>query len=125
MRRLSTRMTIGVVTGALILAGCGGNDEPGEQDTAVVAANLLEEVNEAIASLVAAGHSTDDLTVLRAEAVTWSDASLGCPKPGRVYTQALVEGYRIIVDTPDGEKAFHAATGEPPALCTTPKPPAS
>ena len=117
-------MTIGVVTGALILAGCGGSAEPGEQENAVVAANLLEEVNEAIASLVAAGNSTDDLTVLRAEAVTWSDGSLGCPKPGRVYTQALVEGYLIIVDTPDGEKAFHAKAGEPPALCTTPKPPA-
>ena len=36
-----------------------------------------------------------DLKVLSAEAVTWSDGSLGCPEPGMMYTQALVPGYRV------------------------------
>jgi hypothetical protein len=31
------------------------------------------------------------------EAVTWNDGSLGCPKPGEMYTQALVDGHRIVV----------------------------
>lgn len=36
--------------------------------------------------------------VLRAEAVTWSDGSLGCPEPGMFYTEALVDGYWVIVE---------------------------
>ena len=30
-----------------------------------------------------------------AERVTWADGSLGCPKPGFAYTQAMVPGYRF------------------------------
>jgi hypothetical protein len=37
------------------------------------------------------------VTVLSVDAVTWNDGSLGCPKPGSVYTQALIHGYRVIV----------------------------
>ena len=29
---------------------------------------------------------------------TWSDGSLGCPEPGMMYTQALVDGYQVIVE---------------------------
>ena len=38
------------------------------------------------------------LKLLRAERVTWSDGSLGCPAPGMMYTQALVPGFRIRID---------------------------
>lgn len=31
------------------------------------------------------------------EPVTWNDGSLGCPRPGEMYTQALVDGHRIVV----------------------------
>lgn len=33
--------------------------------------------------------------VLRAEQAIWPDGSLGCPKPGEMYTQAIVEGYWV------------------------------
>ncbi|MFH1706225.1 MAG: hypothetical protein ABH867_04955, partial [Patescibacteria group bacterium] len=29
--------------------------------------------------------------------LSWSDGSLGCPKPGMVYTQQIVPGYRAEV----------------------------
>src|SRR6267142_112629 len=35
------------------------------------------------------------LEVVSAEPVTWTDGSIGCPQPGRQYTQALVPGFRI------------------------------
>ena len=41
------------------------------------------------------GKARSAMTVLRAEAVTWSDGSLGCPEPGISYTQALVDGYWV------------------------------
>lgn len=34
----------------------------------------------------------------------WSDSSLGCPQDGQVYTQALIDGYRIVVG--DGETSY-------------------
>ena len=35
------------------------------------------------------------LTVSELEPQTWNDSSLGCPKAGESYTQALVPGYRV------------------------------
>lgn len=40
---------------------------------------------------------TDDVTVLVGEAVTWPNGSLGCPEPGMMYTQALVDGFKVVV----------------------------
>jgi hypothetical protein len=37
------------------------------------------------------------IVVTRAEAVVWNDGSLGCPQPGVLYTQALVNGYRVVL----------------------------
>lgn len=38
-----------------------------------------------------------NIQIIRAEAVTWSDGSLGCPKPGEMYTAALVDGYWVVL----------------------------
>jgi len=47
--------------------------------------------------------------VVSAEAVTWSDASLGCPQPGQMYAQVLTPGYRILLEV-DGERyAYHGS----------------
>jgi hypothetical protein len=49
------------------------------------------------------------VTVERIERVTWRDGSLGCPEPGMAYTQALVDGFRVIVAV--GEERFDYRTG--------------
>ena len=36
--------------------------------------------------------------IVAAGARTYSDGSLGCPRPGEMYTQAIVEGYQVIVE---------------------------
>lgn len=41
------------------------------------------------------GRDGSALQLLSAERVTWADGSLGCPRPGMVYTMALVPGYRV------------------------------
>jgi len=45
-----------------------------------------------------------------AEQVTWGDGSLGCPQPGRSYTQMLVEGYRVTATTAAGRMLYHTDT---------------
>jgi hypothetical protein len=37
----------------------------------------------------------DELQIIGAEAVDWPDGAWGCPEAGMVYTQALVQGYRV------------------------------
>jgi hypothetical protein len=43
------------------------------------------------------GAEPAEIEVLRSQSITWNDGSLSCPKPGMVYTQALVEGYWVVL----------------------------
>jgi hypothetical protein len=56
---------------------------------------LPAEVSTAAKAAVAsrAGVAPSDVSVARAEAVTWSDGCLGISEPGAACTQALVEGW--------------------------------
>jgi hypothetical protein len=40
------------------------------------------------------------LQVRSVKSVVWSDGSMGCPQPDRMYTQALVPGWLIEVGAP-------------------------
>ena len=125
--------------GVVLLAGCGGadEDEPGSQPTET--ANPTEtakpdptptEVPMPDGPLAAAiadlfrdtGVDPDDIEVVVHEQVTWRDGSLGCPKPGMFYTQALVEGYRIVLQAGGEEVAYHGSAGKPPFRCDHPAP---
>lgn len=57
------------------------------------------------------------LRVTLAEAVTWPDGSLGCPQPGRQYTQVLVDGYRIRIVAGTATMEYHASVRGNPFLC--------
>lgn len=50
-----------------------------------------------------AGVSTSDVRVVSATEAQWPDGGLGCPQPGMLYTQSLVDGYRIVVRAGDRE----------------------
>ena len=43
------------------------------------------------------GVPREQLVIVSATSTTWSDGSLGCPAPGQMYTQALVEGWQAVV----------------------------
>lgn len=113
-----------MLASATVLVSCS-NDLPEPFSTTGVPAQLLDAASRSVAELVDEGIVIDDLTVIRAEAVTWPDGSLGCPEVDMMYTQALVPGYRIIVSTPTGEIAFHGAIGANPKRCADPKAPAT
>ncbi len=65
---------------------------------------VVGEVPQEIMELVIADVSDkadagkESINVLRAEHVVWPDGSLGCAKPGEIYTQAQVPGYWVILD---------------------------
>lgn len=58
-----------------------------------------------------------DPVVTSAKSVTWNDGSLGCPKPGQSYTQALVDGFQVVLEV-DGEPFdYRSAGGSSVRLC--------
>ena len=63
------------------------------------------------------GLKRTELEVLSAEAVTWSDGSLGCPQPGMMYTQALVPGFRIRIRAGAETLNYHAGRRGAPMFC--------
>jgi hypothetical protein len=65
------------------------------------------------------------IQVLRAESVTWLDASLGCPQPGVQYIQTPQEGVRVVLDALGVSYEYHSGDGDTLFLCeslpTTPE----
>lgn len=63
------------------------------------------------------GRDASTLKVISSEVVTWSDGSLGCPEPGKLYTMALVPGYRIRIQASDQVLDYHASRRGGLVLC--------
>lgn len=89
-----------------------------------IASDLDTEVEAAIDDLASrTGTDPSDVEVVAAQHVTWPDGSIGCPEPGQMYTMALVEGYRIVLDH-DGEQVhYHGEEGGEPFHCADPSEP--
>lgn len=49
------------------------------------------------------------VVIVSVEATTWNDGALGCPEPGQNYTQALVDGYRVIVAAGDQQLDYRTS----------------
>jgi hypothetical protein len=79
---------------------------------AVSTAVIPREVRRAVVADAAKRFKVAESAVVltRAEQLDWPDASLGCPEPGKVYTQMLVPGFRVVAKTTEGEMLYHTDT---------------
>lgn len=69
-----------------------------------------------VADLSTRGVSGEPVLV-SAEAVTFTDGSLGCASPGQSYTQALVDGMRVVVTAGGTTYDYRFGAGDEPTLC--------
>lgn len=83
-----------------------------------VPAAMLDSVVEVAARDT--GIAADEIRVVTADAVTWSDGSLGCPEDGQMYTQALVPGYRVVIEAAGEELSYHASESGDFRACANP-----
>jgi hypothetical protein len=90
-------------------AGDGGSSLPTEITDPIVA--------DAAARL---GVDPSAVTIVDGHAETWSDGSLGCPQPGMMYTQALVEGYQVIVEANGTQLDYRGSGPGQFRLCENP-----
>lgn len=138
--RLARRVSVVPIV-ALVLVGCASTGAPSPEPSAAPESDrptqsagpvetappsqsaVIGEVPAAILEAILAdasdrtGVSAGDLSVVRAEAVTWSDGSLDCPEPGMLYTQALVDGYHVVVDSSGTELDYRVGSGGTFRLC--------
>lgn len=72
---------------------------------------------DAIVADLAARGVTGTPELVSATAVTWNNGALGCPSPGAVYTQALVDGMQVIVTVDGVTYDYRFGTTNAPRLC--------
>ena len=119
---------VGTLAAALLLAPLAGGcvETPLRQDAPMTPSSSNGAATSGIDAIVAAaradaarrfGLPLTAFELVSAEAVTWPDGSLGCPKPGMGYTQALVPGHRILLRGPSGMLDYHAGRTGVPTLC--------
>lgn len=70
-----------------------------------------------LGDLAGRGVPTDAVQLVSARSVTWNNGALGCPKPGQMYTQALVNGMQVIVSVGDVQYDYRFGSTDTPKLC--------
>ena len=85
----------------------------------------LNTTADAVSALAARlGVEESAVIVVAQENVTWPDGAIGCPRVGMAYTQALVDGRRVILSVDGVQYHYHGAGTRPLFYCATPSPPA-
>jgi hypothetical protein len=83
---------------------------PSDPDGSSSAGAPADLISSMIADLAGRlGIDASQVAVASATAVTWNDGSLGCPQPGQMYTQALVPGFKIVLEAGGKQYAYHAS----------------
>lgn len=125
--------TLAALAGAALLTSCTGTDIPGgpvpPQDHDPPGQHEQQEADDARipAAIDDAARRTGtdpaSVEVIHFGAVTWPDGSIGCPEDGMAYTQALVDGYRLLLQADGSELSYHAADQDDFFYCPHPEEP--
>ena len=99
--------------------------EETEMDAEDPLPRLIERASEDL--IQATGAASDAITVVSTEEVEWSDTSLGCQEPNKMYAQMITPGYKIVLESGGNTYDYHtAADPEGPLVhCTEDGTPAS
>lgn len=95
-----------------------GTPVPETTSTTATSSAPVDMVEKAIADLAARLRvDARRIRLIESRAVTWPDASLGCPRPGEVYAQVQVEGFIVVLSHEDRGFDYHAGEDAAPFLC--------
>lgn len=111
---------------ALTLAACASPSPPPTETPMSSTSPTSDHAMHAVSDLAQRlGVDAAHIDVVSDEAVTWRDTSLGCPQPGKVYGQALVDGRRLVLEVRGRAFSYHSGGATAPFLCENPQPPAT
>lgn len=99
----------------LAMVGC---EDAHENAQAKSGPEFSQQVTEAIQDLAdRLGVTSGEVVLVREETVTWRDGSLGCPKKGMMYTQALVEGTLVVLRVAGRDYQYRSGKGRTLVFC--------
>lgn len=114
-RRMAGRAMAGAALVLALAPGCGpgGEESVDPEDPSHSSPSAGETVSgparEAVADLARRlDVPTEEVELVSMEEVTWRDGSIGCAEEGKMYTQALVDGHRIILRAAGETHEYHS-----------------
>ena len=91
---------------------------PTAPPTAIVTPEAAAAVDAAKQDAAAhLGVTLDQLSVAQVDAREWSDASLGCPQPGQLYSQVITPGFLILITSGNRQLEYHTDMRARVQLC--------
>jgi hypothetical protein len=88
---------------------------PEAEDTTFVPRAIIEKIKADLAQKF--GVNADKIRVVEARAITWQDASLGCPQPDMAYAQVITPGYWFLLEANGQSYPYHTDQNEQIVLC--------
>lgn len=76
-------------------------------DPAVARERAVERARKHLSEKL--GVPTGEVKLVSAKAMTWSDTSLGCPEPDRMYAQVLVDGHEVLLEAQGETHRLHVS----------------
>lgn len=64
------------------------------------------------------GISAASLKLVSVRPKTWPDSSLGCPRPGTMYSQIVTPGYIVVLKSKGTRYEVHTGRGTQATICT-------
>jgi hypothetical protein len=98
-------------------------DQPTSGNPAVLgpaASAMAAMARTALASSL--GIDANNVSIVSAEEVQWSDGSLGCPQPGMMYPQVITPGFKITLEASGKSYTYHTDTRQHVIRCDNPSP---
>jgi hypothetical protein len=92
--------------GVALITGCSHMNDSQAQTAAGAPPEMIAAIRGDAATR--AGVAVSAVEIKSAQGVTWPDASLGCPRPGMLYPQVLVPGWRVLIVAGGKTYAYHA-----------------
>ncbi len=88
----------------------------GEGVPAAITTAVLDDVVERT------GVEPGSVVVIKAEPTVWPNGALGCPEPGKMYTEALEPGYWLVVEAGGQRMDYRVTRRGTLKLCENPGP---
>jgi hypothetical protein len=86
----------------------------GGQDSSAAAQAAADQAKAEAARQLKA--TAGEFTVVTVEPTQWSDSSLGCRKPGSMYTQVVTDGYTVVLER-EGKRHQVNVAGSRAVMC--------
>lgn len=98
-----------------LLSGCEGGQESTQVDPGP---KFSEQASLAIVDLSGRlSVPSGEIVIVKESSVTWRDGSMGCPKEGMMYTQALVEGTLVVLRVAGRDYQYRSGKGRTLVFC--------